>query len=199
MKGFAGGVFERRRALLLRVAGAGLAAVMLAPVVYALLVLQPLAAENEAMRVRAAGLAALSGQVAELGELLAALRRDVDGEAPSYRDMLHDLRGWRAGAHTFVSRIAADAGLEVTAMEWTEAEPVTPAFETDERLPWLRTGVVVKLAGAWRAHRDFAGRLSRCDCLIQIVEQKVAASARTGAIEAAMSLLIYYPAQGARV
>ncbi len=64
MKGFAGGVFERRRALLLRVAGAGLAAVMLAPVVYALPVLQPLAAENEAMRVRAAGLAALSGQVA---------------------------------------------------------------------------------------------------------------------------------------
>ncbi len=167
--------------------------VLIALSAYALLILQPLSVENEAMRVRAASLAALSRQLKELGGLLAALKHDVDREASSYQSMLRDLRGWRVEAHTHISRIAADAGLEVTAMEWTEAESATPAFETDRHRRWLRTGVFIRLVGGWQSHLSFAHGLSRCDCLVQVSEEEVTASGRAGLIEASMSLFVYHP------
>lgn len=167
--------------------------------VYALLVLQPLAYQNGAMRARADGLAALSLQASELREEFAALRRELDEEAPSYHGILRDLRGWRVEAQSYVSRIAADSGLEVKAMEWTEAEAVTPEFEADRRRRWLRIGIFVKLAGAWRAHLDFARNLSRCDCLVQVLEKKLTASGRSGTVETTTSLFLYYPGDGANV
>lgn len=189
-----------RSARFMRLVVAGPPALALAALpLYALLVLHPLALENEQMRVQAAGLAVLSEQVFELEEKLAGLRREFDEETPSYRGMLQDLRGWRVEAHTYVSRIAADAGLEVAAMEWTEAEPASPEFEADKRRRWLRTGVFIKLVGAWRAHRDFARKLSHCDCLVQVLEKKVTAPGRAGEVEASMSLVIYHPRRGVDV
>lgn len=166
---------------------------------YSLLVLQPLASENETMRARVGGLAVLSERAFELEEQLAALQRELDEEAPSYHGMLQDLRGWRVEVHSYVSRIAADAGLEVTAMEWTDTEAVTPEFEADRRRRWLRVGIFVKLAGAWRAHRNFAQNLSRCDCLVQVLEKKLTASGHPGSVESSASLFIYYPGDGANV
>lgn len=167
--------------------------------IYALLVLQPLASENETMRVRVDSLTALSERAFDLEEKLAALQRELDEEAPSYYGMLQDLRGWRVEAQSYVSRIAADAGLEVTAMEWTETEAVTPEFEADQRRRWLRVGIFIRLIGAWRAHRNFARNLSSCDCLVQVLEKKLTASGHPGSVESTMSLFIYYPGDGANV
>ena len=166
---------------------------------YALLVLHPLASENETMRARADAVAALSEQASELGKRFTALQRELDEETPSYFGMLRDLRGWRVEAQSYVSRIAADAGLEVTAMEWTDAEAVTPEFESGQGRRWLRIGIFVRLAGAWRAHLDFAHNLSRCDCLVQVLEKRLTASERSGSVEASTSLFIYYPGDGANV
>ena len=121
--------------------GLGFAAALFVPAAYATLILYPLAVENEAIRERTAGLAALFDQVARLDESITGIRRDIDAETPAYQALLRDLRDWRIGAHIFVSRMAADARLEVTAMEWTEAETADPAFETGKRLPWLHTSV----------------------------------------------------------
>ena len=174
--------------------GLSLLAAVLALAAYATLVLYPLSEENEAMRARIVGLEDLSGQVARLGEVLATLRNDVDEEALSYRNLLRDLRGWREGAHAFVSRIAESAGLEVTAMEWASSRLAAPAFELDERVRWLSTRVSVKLTGAWRGHRDFARRLSYCNCLVKILEHTVSVSG-AGGIETSTSLLMYHPAE----
>ncbi len=196
-RGGGGGSGGKRSRLLFRLA---LPVLLLAALsAYAVLVLQPLAVGNEAMRARIASLPALSARLAELRESLIILERDVDEETPSHRDLLRGFRGWRVEAHTHVSRIAAAAGLEVAAMEWSEAEPVEPAFETDGRRHWLRTGVSIKLVGAWRGHRDFAHNLSRCDCLAQILEERVTASGRPGLVEASITLFIYHPGDGAYV
>lgn len=193
------GLFTRPgRAVRLAVLGSS-ALVLAALAAYALLVLQPLASENKTMRTHVHGLAALSERASELGKQLGTLQREFDEETPSYRGLLQDLRGWPTEAHAYVSRIASDAGLEITAIEWTEAEKITPGFEIGSRRRWLRTGVFVRLSGVWRAHLDFAHNLSRCDCLVQVLEKKMTTSARPGVIESSVSLFIYHPGDGADV
>lgn len=179
----------------------GLASVaaVAATLLYALLVLHPLAEDNRLVRVGVADLKASSRQLIELEQRIAALQRDLQREAPSYRDMLQGLRLWKAEAHSHVSRIAADVGLEATAMEWSASEPVTPVFESDLRRQWWRTGISVRLSGAWQAHRDFARELSHCECLVQVVEEKVTMAKRAGSIEASLSLIVYHPGEDVRV
>ena len=166
---------------------------------YALLVLKPIADDNERVRERVADLAAASDRVVELAQKLETLRREFDGESPSYRDMLRGLKGWHAEAHTYINRLAADAGLEVAEMEWSEPEPLVPGFETNQRRRWMRTGVFVKLLGSWAAHRDFSRRLSGCECLAQVVESRIRATQHAGQVEAVVSFFIYRPDEGERV
>ena len=181
-------------------AGLGLCALAAVTVMaYALLVVRPLAADNAALRAYAEGLASLSVEVGELGELIASLRRERDEEVSSYQSILRDLRGWRFEVHAYIGAIAVQTNLEVTAMEWAVAEPVTPAFDTDPHQRWLRTEVFIGLAGPWQGHRDFAYQLSRCDCLIQVVEEEMTATARADEVKVSMSLFIYHPGEGARV
>ncbi len=170
-----------------------------ASLVYALLVLHPIADDNQRMREQVAGLSMASDQVTELAEKLAILRRALDEESPSYQSMLRDLKGWYVEAHTYINRIAADAGLEVAEMKWGEPEPLVPAFEVSQRRRWVRVGVLVRLLGAWDAHREFARGLSDCECLAQIIESRIRATPRAGQIEAVISFFIYQPDEGERI
>ena len=173
------------------------ALIFIVALVYAMLILKPLINDNKAMRTRVAEIETVSSKMASLEKSLALLQNEFNGESSSYRRMLLDLRSWHGEAHTHISRIAADADLEMTLIKWSDTESVIPAFKKDKH--WLRTGVFVKLVGTWWAHRKFTQKLSDCECLVQIIEEKVTVSEHPELVEVLMSFFIYYLDEGVNV
>jgi len=176
---------------------------ILAVAVYGMMVLRPLAAENALSQAQADAVPQLSVQAGALSERLLNVRREMDESTPPYRELLERLQHWPLQAHAYVEQVATRVGLEVTAMEWGRAQPVTLAFESDAQRPWLRTEVSIELKGVWRAHLAFARQLSHCDCLVRITEETLNADKQTdrrsGVIKALISLVIYHPQGGAYV